>query len=248
MKEIILNERAYAEKLIEEYSLGKDEYVSINILAKYWRSEGLYAPQIRRKIEEHILRSKPYAQMFRYTEMIHGAVEKSKKWPLREIDAINIMQSELERIASLDGTQEQQLLFAMLCLAKYRLAANPKSDGWINTPRVDVYRMANVFGTLEHKAEVQRHIHDADMIEWPRRADSENVRVLICESVGEPVLQVRDFRNLGYQYRQWAGDPYFACSECGLVVRRNSNRMKYCKDCADEINRQKARERWFQLA
>lgn len=248
MKDIILDERAYAEDLIENYSLGKDEYVSICILAKYWRSEGLYAPQIRRKIEEHILRSKPYARMFQYTEMIANAVEASRKWPLRELDSIGITQQELDQIALVDGMQEQQLLFTMLCIAKYRHAVNANSDGWISTPRVDVYKMANVSGTLEHKAAVQRHIHDAGKIEWPRRADSENVKVLICDFGGEPVLHIRDFRNLGYQYRRWCGEAYFACSECGLVVRRNSNRMKYCKDCADEINRQKARERWFQLA
>ena len=248
MKNIILNERTYAEGLIENYSLGKDEYVSISILAKYWRSEGLHAPQIRRKIEEHILRSKPYAQMLRYAEIIDNAISASKKWALRELDSIGITQQELDQIALAGGVQEQQLLFVMLCLAKYRRAINANSDGWISTPRTDVYQMANVSGTLEHKAAVQRNIHDAGMIEWPRRADSENVRVLICDFDGEPVLHIRDFRNLGYQYRRWCGEAYFACSECGLVVRKNSNRMKYCKDCADEINRQKARARWFQLA
>lgn len=140
MKDIILDERAYAEDLIENYSLGKDEYVSICILAKYWRSEGLYAPQIRRKIEEHILRSKPYARMFQYAEMIANAVEASRKWPLRELDSIEITQQELDQIALVDGMQEQQLLFTMLCLAKYRHAVNANSDGWISTPRVDVYK------------------------------------------------------------------------------------------------------------
>lgn len=248
MKDIILNERIYAENLIENYSLGKDEYVSISILAKYWRSAGLRAPQVRRKLEEHILRSKPYAQMFRYAEMIVGAVEASKKWQLRELDSIGVTQAELDQIAEVDGTQERQLLFTMLCLAKYRHAVNANSDGWVSTPRADLYKMANVAGTLEHKATIQRHIHDAGKIEWPRRADSENVRVLICDFDGEPVMHISDFRNLGYQYRRWCGEAYFACSECGLVVRKNSNRMKYCKGCADEINRQKARERWFQLA
>ena len=77
MKEIILNEKTYAENLIEQYSLGKDEYVSICILAKYWRALGMRKQQIRRKVEEHILRSKPYAQMFRYTDMIDKAIPRS---------------------------------------------------------------------------------------------------------------------------------------------------------------------------
>ena len=91
-------------------------------------------------------------------------------------------------------------------------------------------------------------VYEAGMIEWTRREESENVKVQICDFAGGPALKIRDFRNLGYQYRQFCGEPYFSCIECGLVVRKNSNRMKYCHDCATEINRQKARERWFQLA
>lgn len=248
MKEIILNELEHAEHLIETYSLGRDEYVSIGILAKYWRVQGLNAPKIRRKIEEHILRSKPYAQMFRYADMIDKAVVASKKWPLVQLDSIGITAAELEHIATLDDIQERQLLFTMLCLAKFQNAVNPRCDGWINTPRQELYKLANIFGTTDRKAAIGSRLHDAQMVEWPRRADSENVRVMICDYEGEPALHVSDFRNLGYQYRQYTGEPYFACEECGLVVRRKSNRMKYCKDCAEEINRQKARMRWFQLA
>lgn len=248
MKEIILNEKTYAENLIEQYSLGKDEYVSICILAKYWRALGMRKQQIRRKVEEHILRSKPYAQMFRYTDMIDKAIDLSKKWPMLEIDFVDITEAELNRIASLEQMQARQLAFTMLCLAKYRNAVNPKSDGWIGTPQADVYKLANIFGSFDKRAEIQRMVYDAGMIEWPRRADSENVKVQICDFAGDPVLKIRDFRNLGYQYRQFCGEPYFSCIECGLVVRKNSNRMKYCHDCATEINRQKAREHWFQLA
>lgn len=248
MKEIILNEKEYAEKLIADYSLGKDEFVSISILAKYWRSQGLNAPKIRRCIEDHILRSKPYAKMFRYREMIDKAVNASKKWPLVQLDYIGITEKEIATISALDSVSAQQLMFAMLCLAKYRHLVNARNSGWINTPCSDVYRLANVFGTLDKKANLQRDLQCAGMIEWARRADSDNICVLICDYDNEPVMKVSDFRNLGYQYRQFNGEPYFACSECGIVVRKNSNRMMYCHDCAEEINRQKARERWFQLA
>ena len=248
MKEIILNEREYAERLLEEYSLGKDEYVSICILAKYWRAKGLIAPKIRRQIEDHILRSRPYTQVFRYEDMINSAITASKKWPLIQLESVNITQSEIDTIKSLYQVQEQQLLFAMVCLAKYRHAVNQRSDGWINTPRNDVYKFANVAGSLDRRTALQRNLHDAGLIEWPRRADSENVRVTFCDYTGEAAIRITDFRNLGYQWRQYLGEPYFACSECGIVIRKNSNRMKYCKDCAEEINRRNARERWFMLA
>ena len=56
---------------------------------------------------------------------------------------------------------------------------------------------------------------------------------------GEVAVRVSDFRNLGYQYLKYHGEPYFECENCGLTVRQNNKktgrRQKYCQSCAAEI-------------
>lgn len=52
-------------------------------------------------------------------------------------------------------------------------------------------------------------------------------------------MRVSDFRNLGYQYMKYHGEPYFECTNCGItekIKNPSSGRPpKYCPQCAAEI-------------
>ena len=61
---------------------------------------------------------------------------------------------------------------------------------------------------------------------------------------GESVLEISDFRELGYEYLNYIGDDKFIrCSECSRLVRKNNNRQKYCNDCYKRINSEMTNER-----
>ena len=81
-------------------------------------------------------------------------------------------------------------------------------------------------------------LREADMIQFSKKVDNTNVRVCFKED-GEVVLRITDFRNLGYQYLMYHGEPYFECENCGLVVKINEpkkgRKQKYCNSCAAEV-------------
>jgi len=71
--------------------------------------------------------------------------------------------------------------------------------------------------------------------------DNINLNVKILDTEEEDVsVFISDFRNLGNQYMQLVGENYMTCQNCGVVVRKTSNRQKYCQACAVELNAQAA--------
>ena len=60
------------------------------------------------------------------------------------------------------------------------------------------------------------------------------------------VLEISDFRELGYEYLNYVGDGNFVrCSECKRLVRKKSKKdfsTKYCKECATMVQNQQKHE------
>ena len=84
-------------------------------------------------------------------------------------------------------------------------------------------------------------LKDAGMIRFSKQIDNLSVQVLFAED-GDVALRVTDFRNLGYQYMKYHGEPYFECANCGITTKianpenKNSSwKQKYCRECAVEI-------------
>lgn len=88
-------------------------------------------------------------------------------------------------------------------------------------------------------------LYSLGLIGYSKLVDNINVSVKFIDDNSDIVLYISDFRNLGFQYLKYTGDTSFTeCESCGLVMKRTSNRLKYCPDCAIDIDRAKSAERW----
>lgn len=94
--------------------------------------------------------------------------------------------------------------------------------------------MANVRTSVQRQSAMYNRLWSQGLIGYNRRVDNLNTQVLFVDREGEPALYISDFRNLGNQYMLYKGAPYIRCEQCGLVVRKYSNRQKYCPSCAAE--------------
>jgi len=100
--------------------------------------------------------------------------------------------------------------------------------------------MANINTSIKRQSSVLGQLRDADMIRFSKQIDNLSVQVLFVDEESEPVLRVTDFRNLGYQYLKYHGEPYFECQNCSIVDKikdpiYNKN-QKYCTSCAMEVH------------
>lgn len=235
---IVLNEREWAADMIASRSLGKKPYETLCRVARYYIDSGDSKKEARHKLDVFLLRCDPSASLPKWGEALDKAVGWALKHEAVDIEKIVVTKPELEKIHSLKGKQIQRLAFTLLCLAKYWDIVTKSSAGWVNNKDSDIMRMANINTSIKRQSLMFYNLRDAGMIEFSRKVDNTNVRVCFMED-GEAAVEVRDFRNLGYQLMMHDGGAYFVCANCGMTDKFRApgkgRTQKYCKSCAAEL-------------
>lgn len=233
MNEIVLNEKEWAKRAIDALTLGKKPYDTIVRVAKYYRADGYRKSELRRKLEDFMIRCDPHLSLVKWEGAILSALAAAEKYPMININGVMITQKEMDRIATLQSMLQQRLMFTLLCLAKYGNAVNPNNNGWVNLEQRDIFALANITLTSKRQSLMINDLWQSGMIGYSCLVDNVNLQVKICED-GEDALYISDFRNLGNQYMRYMGGDYIECESCGLVIRQQSRKAhrKYCSECA----------------
>lgn len=237
---IILNEKAYVERLIREKDLGASPVKTIGLVARYYRSLGYKPKKIREEIEHFLLRCDPDINLVKWSNNIEKAVNRSKNKPLCEIDSIPITQNEIDTCKQAGTSAYQRVLFSMLCLAKFHYIASGHEGGWVNSSMRDIFSLANVKTAKKRQAFMVGKLSDTGLIQLSRRIDSTNMQITFIDICGEPVLEIDELRDLGFKYERYlyGEKDYPQCEICGKIVRRTqgANRTRrYCPSCAKEM-------------
>lgn len=245
MNEIVLNEKEWAKKAIDSLTLGKKPYDTIVRVAKYYRAEGYRNGELRRKVEDFMIRCDSRLSLVKWDGAITSALNTAEKYPLINISGVLITKPEIERIQSLPSTLQQRLMFTLLCLAKYGNALNPSNNGWVNMSQRDIFALANITLTTTRQSFMINDLWQTGMIGYSCLVDNVNLQIKIIED-GDEAVFVDDFRNLGYQYMRYIGGDYIECEGCGLVVRKQkSSHRKYCRDCAVLVKASMDADRYY---
>ena len=125
----------------------------------------------------------------------------------------------------------------MLCYAKLYNTISENNNGWVNTDIQELYRVARV--TVKYRKDKFLFLNDIEgtgLISFSNKNDNLNLKVNFFDIDGETVLEITDFRELGYEYLNYIGDGNFIrCSECKRLVRKKSKHdysTKYCNECS----------------
>ena len=241
---IVLNERECAKEALQRCVLDAKPLETLGRLAKYYRVEGYKKSEIRGMLESFMLKCDPTINIVKWQDAIDRQIKDADKYPLIEIDGIPITQRELDICDGLSGKQMKRLMFTLICLAKFSDAVSDTNNGWVNRPDKEIFKMANVVTPIKRQSLMLNDLKEMGLIRFSRKVDNININVRCIDNEGEPAMLITDYRNLGYQYMRYCGEPYFECASCGVVIKRTSNAQKYCADCAVDINRQKARDNY----
>lgn len=235
---IVLNEHEWAREMIESRSLGAKPFETLSRVAKYYTDKNYSKKEVRKMLDTFLLQCEPTASLPKWEETLDYAVSRSLKYKAIKIDAIEITKPEMDRIDALEGKQIRRLAFTLLCLAKYWDIINPHGDHWVNSKDSEIMRMANINTSIKRQSLMYFNLNKAGMVQFSKKVDNTNVRVCFI-SPGETSLVVTDFRNLGYQYLKYHGEPYFECQNCGVTEKFNDPvkgaKQKYCKECAVQV-------------
>lgn len=242
MRRIVLNEKDYAAELLTFGNVGKSPMAAAEVLARYYLTQGFQTKQAKELLDRFFTEHWGEYNSVLWSDILLEIVKQARGTPLLDIDSIGVTQRELDCIAQVSEKKLRRLLFALLCLAKYGNAKNAQNNDWVSVKKykhTGIFRTAKVAGTEKERCHCIKQLRDAGFLEYSKAVDNINVRVLFVDHEGPPAAAVRDFENLGYEYRRICGEPYFECRECGHLTRRHSNAQKYCPACAKAL-REKA--------
>ncbi|MCI1958990.1 MAG: hypothetical protein LKJ25_05125 [Clostridia bacterium] len=170
-----------------------------------------------------------------WSSSIEKYAVKAAKYPLCECKGVWITENELKTIEEIHNKVLERLAFTLLCLSKFRNYRNSKNNNWVNYSNGEIYKLACINTTAFDKDLKFNQLRELGLIEYAKKVDNLNIKVLYIDDESENKLFISDFRKLGYEWRLYKGEKYIRCADCGILVKKNSNRNKYCKDCAKII-------------
>ena len=244
MREIILDERAWAESAINNLTLGNKPVETLGRIAKCYYADGYSRREIAKMLEEFLIKCDPTVSVAKWQDTIESIAKNADRYPLIDIGGVSITRSEMKAISELKTKMLKRLMFTLLCIAKYGNAINPKNNNWVNCDAKDFFNMANIKTTSVRQSLLINDLWQLGYIGYSNVVDNVNLNVKIVGN-DEEELFVSDFRNLGNQYMDYIDGGYMKCENCGAVVKDCSHRQKYCSECSNEIHRRRSLDYYY---
>ena len=182
--------------------------------------------------------SRFYNYLFKTCSKIKSGTMNHK---LRDSAPVVITKEEMKIISLAPTEKHRKLLFTLYVLAKKVIP----STGWVNFSLRDIFAFANVYVNQNQKYEMIYDLNQLKLIEVNHIIDKQGYKVNLIED-SPPAIAISDFRSLGNQYLGKTKDGWIDCEICHRMVKIKSkydHSRKYCRTCAEEVDRVKARIR-----
>lgn len=236
---IVLNEKEYAEEVLNSKKIENKPFYTLTILAKYYYNCFDYR---KKKITELLIEfmQKYYPRYdcnkASWDENIEKIAKNAGKYDFYEIDGVEITEAELQTIDSIHNKVLERLAFTLLCLAKLNNMKNPKNSGWVNLDAKEIFALARISCSVVDRYKRLGQLKELSLLEFPKKNDNLSCRITYINSNSPRVLFISDFRELGYEFLQYKGENFIRCRECGILIRNNkTGTKKYCSKCAGYV-------------
>lgn len=244
MKEYIFNEQNSIEKIIKSHSVDDTNPTNtIRKLARYNFYINHYSTTKNyNDIVEYMSQNCKDFSEYAYQKDILGCIRDVEKTPWKNIDKINITQSEIDIIKSLDDIKKQKISFVLLCTAKYRDAYNPNNGHKTDISVTDLYKMSRVVLPQKERAVYLHFLITENLVEKHTFAGVKNKKLLFVseDETDEIVMSLSeiDFCELAYVYMDYIGGHigYARCERCVRMIKHSKTKpRKYCESCAQDV-------------
>ena len=148
-----------------------------------------------------------------------------KDKPPTDIRSVKISAAELATIEKADGRMKRKVLFTLLFLAKYHNA-----QGWENRSVDEVFTLANVSLNKTRSCYLLHDLAQEGYINFSGMVSSTNIHVNFIDDGDGLCAEIKDYRNLGWQYEKLCGKKFSVCEKCGAIYPP-TQKHKLCRDC-----------------
>lgn len=259
------NETKYAKEIEEKGFLTKYHVYELRILAKYYKSLG-YKPKERKELiyqfcRKHIEDFEPVLYFKTINSVLNNAAKKESK--MIDVGDIIVRHNEVAYIDSLNDLDlnERKILFTLLVMNKinkkialimYGSESKHNKFGGKSTQYRDLFKTAKIIA----KNNINEIVHSLYKKEYITvdtiyKKDIGKIELTFLENIiedgseNQKDIYINTFDNIGYYYDKYIGDEKIAeCSECGILIRLNSNRKKYCASCWELKEKERKLKVW----
>lgn len=235
--EIILNEREYAEKIVATGVIPKPESDSLYILAKYFEYLGVKNNELESRLNEFMERNYKNYNAVSWSKTLDYVIHKAKRHDLIEIDYIPVTKNELKTVQEIENKELRQLAFTILCIAKFYNKINPQNNDWVNQDFDYIFDSARIQKNNNDQALMFYELKTLGLVRFSKIPENTNINVLYADDGSEEVLQIRDYRRLGFEYLKYVGEKFINCVDCGILMRPKTQ-AKRCTKCQKEYRRE----------
>ena len=248
----VFDEVDYAKEMLE-VGFKKAEYmqnIELMILAKYLFYIGKDEIQVKSSLIHFCEKHRKYFNTYIFEEIINNVIKRASRSNIRTGKEIHITKNEIDII--LDRTKELyerkityiKVAFVMLVLSKVY------SDGIIRANRFEIFKMANVRVSEARKLEIFQELTTQGLINYKMskgRDKTSGYIVTFSEKVDKGDYIFKDVKDLDKKIikiinKFKKGEKEIYCENCGVSIIKTNNKMKYCSECGEYVNREKTRK------
>lgn len=244
----IFNEEKYALEILNKGFISNKKGLELFILAKYYR----FKHNKTKKECKELLKQFCETQIDDYNnselyQKVNSTISQAYKKDVHflNIDYIEFNQYELDYINSLNISSVcKQVLFGLWCCNKLNIKAG-QSDKWVNITYIELKKFCNLSNGNMFK--IMNELYNNNLIFISDRCAIcltflEDYILYFkekynCDNDISPITAyyIDDFKTCGLWWQKVNGNKkVIVCGDCGILTLRNSNRQKYCKECAKQ--------------
>jgi hypothetical protein len=219
------------------------------MLAKYYKFQEMSTHEIRLKLLEYCYKIDPL-----YNETLSGwkikkAINVTKIYRLRTTFPITITKSEVAKIKEFDDYNLQKILFVLLTYAKFLKYSNTRIIPTKRTRVINEFYVNEKFSNIVKVAKVSirkdnrnKFLHEAYLKGFLDGTIYNTLLIKYADENSDPEIVVDDLDNIVLYWQRYSGQKIAACSNCGKLFIKNSNRQFLCRKCFGEKRKEKKKE------
>lgn len=243
---MILNEKAKVDGILNTGKINnKKPMCDIRLLVKYYFSIGLDKIQVRDSIEDFLKKNyrdfNEVLWMRRLDDLVKSV--SKQKHELFIIEEVCVTQNELNTIKNIKSKMLEKLAFVLLVYAKIYNHKNNNQNNWVNADLKEIFQDVKMKINKNDQAIMVGKLMKLGLVTKSRQIDNTNLKILFVDNdySSEIIIKIIDFKSFIGEYLKWIGEKINKCVDCGEIIKKSSNRQKYCKECWNKKEKENAR-------
>lgn len=231
---IIFNEKEYSKYLIETCKFTRKKRYELQLICNYYREEGMNDFQLESVLNNICLKCfKNYIPTSpQNIKMIADIIHYSQNKKLKSASEIVITEDELSIILKEENKKIQKLMFVYLVLAKYYMSLNNTKDYYVGCEDKDIFNLCDMYIRKQEKLDYMHYLTKKGYIK-PTLSMSSIVNYVNENS--KVIMKFIPDEDMVFHLEKYLGGFFINCSECGKLVKKTNNKIKYCNRCSKTL-------------